>query len=234
MTTHDNDLYAAIAAQVAQYAHVDVGDDVIDKVLMALTIGLRDAVPGAEFANISLVEDGKVVSIAVTDPVAAQVDDIQAELDTGPCLMAAWEQHHMIIDDYTTDHRWPRFADEVITRTPVRSTISFQLYREPTSMGALNIHAVRPNAFDDRDIAVGGAFATQAAMALHAGTRQGQFEQALASRDLIGQAKGILMQDYSLDANGAFDMLRRLSQDTNIKLVDLARRVVTTARQQDT
>jgi len=68
------------------------------------------------------------------------------------------------------------------------------------------------------------------ALALHADTRQQQFDAALASRDVIGQAKGMLMQEYTIDANAAFEMIRRISQDSNTKLVDLARRIVASAQ----
>jgi len=226
MTTHDNDLYRAIAAQVTQYAHVDAGDDVIETMLTALTTGLVDAVPAARYATITLVEDGSVVSIAATDPIAERIDELQAKHGTGPCIMAAWKQEHVVIGDYTAQTRWRLFTEDVIAQTPVRSTVSFQLYREGASMGALNIHADQPHVFDDAAITMGGTFATQAALALHIDTRQQQFNTALASRDIIGQAKGMLMQEYTIDANAAFEMLRKISQDSNTKLVDLAHRVV--------
>lgn len=229
MTAHGNDLYGAIAAQVTQYARVEVGDDVIETVLGSLTAGLLDAVPGADCANITLVEDGKVASFAGTDPVAARIDEIQAKRDVGPCLMAAWKQQHVVIDDYSTETRWKLFTEDVMVQTAVRSSASFQLYRAGTSMGALNIHAEHPRAFDDAAIAAGSAFATQAALALHADVRQKQFDQALASRDVIGQAKGMLMREYDVDADTAFDMLRKISQYSNTKIVDLARRVVASA-----
>jgi len=230
MTSHDNDLYSAIAAQVSQYADVDVADDVIETMLTALTTGLVDAVPAARFATITLIEDGTVVSIASTDPIAARIDELQAKHDIGPCLMSAWKQERVMIDDYTAETRWQLFTDDVIAQTPVRSSVSFQLYREGASMGALNIHADHPHAFDDTAITTGATFATQAASALHADTRQTQFNQALASRDVIGQAKGMLMQEYNIDANAAFEMLRKISQDSNTKLANLAERVVASAK----
>ncbi|WP_275041751.1 GAF and ANTAR domain-containing protein [Williamsia herbipolensis] len=198
--------------------------------LTALTTGLVDAIETAQFATITLVENGEVVSIAVTDPIAARIDELQAKHDVGPCLMSAWEQQRVVIDDYSTETRWPLFTDDVIAQTPVRSSVSFQLYREESSMGALNIHADHPHAFDATAIALGSTFATQAASALHADARQTQFDQALASRDIIGQAKGMLMQEYNIDATAAFEMLRRISQDTNTKLAVLAHRVIASAQ----
>lgn len=229
MTTHNNDLYAAIAAQVTQYAHVDATDDVIETMLTALTTGLVDAVPAALFATITLVEDGNVVSVASTDPIAERIDELQAKHDIGPCLMAAWTQTHVVIDDYDAETRWQLFTEDVTAQTPVRSSASFPLYREGASMGALNIHADQTHVFDDATITMGSTFATQAALALHADTRQQQFDAALSSRDVIGQAKGMLMQEYKVDANAAFEMIRRISQDSNTKLVDLARRIVASA-----
>ncbi len=233
MTVHSNDLFTAIAAQVAQYAHIDVGDDVIESMLTALTSGLLTTVEAAAFANITVADDGHVASIAVTDPIAARIDELQAKHDMGPCLMAAWRLDHVVIDDYGTDTRWPLFTDDVVVQTPVRSSVSFQLYRSASSMGALNIHADHPHAFTAAAIATGRTFATQAALALHIDTRQQQFNAALSSRDVIGQAKGMLMQEYKIEASAAFEMMRKISQDSNTKLIDIANQVVSSARRTD-
>ena len=226
MGEHDNPLYAAIAGQVNELHGVTVGDDVIETMLSTITRGAVVAIPGAARAGISLVEDGEVASVAATDPIASRLDELQAKHDAGPCLDSAWRQRHISVRDYATDTRWPQYTRDVMALTPVRSTISLQLYRTGTSMAALNIHADQPRAFDNAAITTASTFATQAALALHAEARTTQFREALASRDIIGQAKGLLMRDFAVDADGAFDLLRRMSQDTNIRVVDLARRLV--------
>ena len=224
---HDNPLYAAIAGQVEQLHGVTVDDDAIETMLTTITRGAVAAIPGAARAVITLVDDGEVASVAATDSIAARMDELQAKHDAGPCLESAWRLRHIRISDYATHTRWPQYTANVLTLTPVRSTISVQLYRTGTSMAALNIHADQPHAFDTSAIATASMFATHAALALHADVRDSQFKEALASRDVIGQAKGILMKDFAVNADGAFDLLRRASQDTNIRIVDLARRLVT-------
>ena len=205
---------------------VQVGDDVIETMLSTITRGAVAAIPGATRAGITLVDNGEVVSLAGTDSIASRLDELQAKHDAGPCLDAAWRQRHIQVRDYSTDSRWPAYTTDVVALTPVRSTISLQLYRTGASMAALNVHADHPQAFDKAAIVTASAFATQAALALHAEVRETQFRTALASRDIIGQAKGIIMKDFAVDADGAFDLLRRMSQDTNVRLVDLARRLV--------
>ena len=223
---HANPLYAAIAGQVEQLHGVTVDDDAIQTMLSTITRGAVAAIPGAGRAVITLVEDGEVVSVAGTDSIADRLDDLQAKHGAGPCLEAAWRQRHISIDDYTTDTRWPRYAADVLALTPVRSTISIQLYRTDSSMATLNLHADRPHTFDTVAITTASMFATQVALALHAEVRDTQFREALTSRDVIGQAKGILMKDFAVDADGAFDLLRRASQETRIRVVDVARRLI--------
>jgi len=227
MVEHGNELYAALAAEVAEIQGVEVTDDVIATVLGTLTAGAVDTIPGAVFACITLVEDGEVVSIAATDEIAARLDELQAKHDLGPCLQSAWDQELVHIADYTTDQRWPQFVSDTLMQTPVRASMSFQMHRDAASMSAFTIHSTEPDAFSDDTVALGTTFATQGAVTLHAETRRTQFDQALASRDRIGQAKGLLMERYNIDADQAFELLSKLSQSTNTKLVEIARRLIT-------
>ena len=105
----------------------------------------------------------------------------------------------------------------------------FQLYthqRKPGQRAALNLVSRRPDAFDDEAQSVAAMLATHAAIALISQDREAQFRSALASRDAIGQAKGIIMERYDVDAVRAFELLRKLSQDTNIRLTEVADRIV--------
>ena len=223
---HDNTLYAAIAEQVQQLHGVEVTDEVIETILAGITRSAVDAIPGAAHAGIVLVDNGQLVGVAATDAVTARIDDLQATHHMGPCLTAACKQRRISVADYSTDTRWAAYTADVLACTPVRSTMSFQLYRTPTSMGALSIHANHPRAFDRGDTVVGSTFATLAALALQSDLREQQFQQALASRDIIGQAKGVLMHKYSVNADRAFDMLSTLSQENNTRVAELAHRVV--------
>ncbi len=227
MANQNRAVYRAFASQVRQLQGVDVSDAAIDSFLSALTAGATSAVSTATYACITVVENGVVTSLAPTDEVAGRLDELQAKHDVGPCLESAWRQRVVRVDDYDTDDRWPEYISDARMQTPVRASVSFPLFRESDVMGALTLHSVEADAFDPDAVQIGRTFAAQAALAMQSDTRQHQFSEALASRDTIGQAKGILMERYDLDADQAFAMLRQVSQDTNDKIVDLAARLVT-------
>lgn len=86
--------------------------------------------------------------------------------------------------------------------------------------------AFSPNAFGPEEEAAGEVLATHAALALTAARTEEQLRSAVASRDAIGQAKGMLMERFDIDGVAAFDALRHLSQDMNVKLVDVAKKIV--------
>ena len=123
----------------------------------------------------------------------------------------------------------PRHGGGVLPRSGpagVLSTLSFQLYVEKDSMGALNLFSFKPNAFDTDAEAITEVLAAQAAMALSAARDHQNFSSALASRDIIGQAKGMIMERFGVDSVRAFELLRKLSQDSNIALAEVASRIV--------
>ena len=169
---------------------------------------------------------GDVSTLASTGPVAKALDDIQRRHQEGPCVAAAWANHMVRVDDLATETRWPAYAEDALAQTSVRSILAFQLFADNQTMGALNFYADEPRAFADADVETGLLYATHTALAWNLLRRDEQYRSALASRDVIGQAKGILMERFSVDAVQAFDLLRRLSQQSNTALVDIAHRVV--------
>ncbi len=104
--------------------------------------------------------------------------------------------------------------------------MSFKLYTSATTAGALNLFGLRPGAFDAQSEAIGSVLAAHAASAIIASRHGEQLESALTTRDTIGQAKGVIMERFNVDAMRAFEMLRELSQSTNTRLVDIANRVI--------
>lgn len=200
-----------------------------DEALRSLVATAVDAVPGADYAGITMVgESGQVSSIAGTHEYAEILDDVQHQVGEGPCLSAAWAGHMVAIADLADDDRWPNYREAAVTRTPVRSVLSFELHTEGRSLAALNFLAESPGAFTADSMEVGIVYATHTTLAWNSLHRERQFRSALASRDVIGQAKGILMERYDIDAIEAFDLLRRLSQEDNVKLAELADLVVRT------
>lgn len=202
------------------------------EVLVAVTAGAVDLIENADYAGITLVRKtythrrADLESAAPTSTVAAEFDALQDEYSQGPCLDAVWTQSTVRIDDIIDDGRWPQLLAAVAQRTPIRSTLSIQLFTTGHELGALNLYSRTPRAFDQtsEDLAIN--LATHAAIALSGARRGAQFRSALASRDIIGQAKGMLMERFTIDALHAFDILRKLSQDTNIPLTQVATELV--------
>ncbi|SRX93840.1 response regulator receiver, ANTAR domain-containing protein [Gordonia sp. KTR9] [Mycobacterium shimoidei] len=215
-------LEVAELAQALQQQSMDV-----DFVLAELIENAVQSVPAAQYAGITTVfRDGTVQTTTATGPYPEILDDIQQRHCEGPCLSAAWEHHIIRIGDMACDTRWPSYSRDAAEETPIRSAMLFQLYTNRQTMGALNFYAEQREAFDDDAAELGLILATHAALAWNLVRRDEQFRSALASRDVIGQAKGILMERFGIDAVHAFELLKRLSQRSNTPLIAVARQLV--------
>jgi transcriptional regulator with GAF, ATPase, and Fis domain len=202
-------------------------DTDVDTVLSELTESAVTAVPGAQYAGITVAtRDGKVRTASATDRYPALLDEIQQRHDEGPCLSAAWEQHMIQITDVTREQRWPAYCTAAFEETPIRSVMSFQMFADHHTMAALNFYAEQANAFDDDAVELGLIMATHTALAWNLMRRNEQFQSALASRDIIGQAKGMVMERFKIDAVQAFELLKRLSQNSNTPVAVVARQLV--------
>ncbi|OBH00385.1 response regulator receiver protein [Mycobacterium sp. E2699] len=184
-------------------------------------------VAGCQYAGITLADKTKAVSnVAATHRYPMVLDAIQNRYGEGPCLSAVWQHHVMHVEDLNLDQRWPNYQMHALEQTPIRSILSYELFADSGTMAALNFYADHPHAFTDESLEVGGVFATHVALAWSMMRRQDQFRSALASRDVIGQAKGVVMERFNLDAVEAFELLARLSQQSNTKLIEIARSLI--------
>jgi GAF domain-containing protein len=224
----DTDVHFKIAELARQmHAVPESTEDTTGQVLDSITAGAVEYVPGAKFAGVLVVDQKRNFdTVAPTDPLMNEADRIQKETGEGPCLQAAWDHHTVLINDIRTDSRFPRFSARVTDETPLRSSLSFQLFTDKGTMGALNVFSDEIDAFGEESVEVGLLFATHAALALRAARQQQHFRSALASRDVIGQAKGMIMYRFRIDAVAAFALLRRLSQDTNTPLAKVAEQLI--------
>ena len=182
-------------------------------------------VPGARWAGIFMIRGRQVVAEVPTSREVAELDQLQSDMGDGPCVTALREHHTVHIDDMATDTRWPAFAREA-QRRGMLSLLSFQLFVRSENLGTLNLYGGEPGVFSEDSLLIGGVLAQHAAVALIGSSAEQHFEAALASRDIIGQAKGMLMLRENLTALKAFNLLIRVSQETNIKLIDVARWLV--------
>jgi hypothetical protein len=199
----------------------------IDAALGEITAAAVHALDAAEYAGITVAtRDGAVRTASSVGPYPSLLDDIQQCHRDGPCLSAAWEHHMVRIPDLRVETRWPGYCRDALARTPVKTVMSFQLFADHRTMGALNFYAERPYVFDDEAVELGWMLATDTALAWNLLRRDQQFRSALGTRDLIGQAKGLIMERFGVDAVQAFDLLRQLSQDSNTPVAEVAQRLV--------
>lgn len=213
-----------ITKAMAELAGDVGGHKPIERALAELTRAAVRLVDGVDCADILLIKNGEFRSIAATSPVAATVDLAQQWTGEGPCLDAAERDVIVRCNDLGGDCRWPRFALEA-RAAGVLSVMSFRLYTHAADSGALNLFGFTAGPFAAEPEAVGAMLATHAAITLLAAERQHQFESALASRDVIGQAKGIIMERFDVDAIEAFELLARISQRSNTPLRIVAARL---------
>lgn len=203
----------------------------LDDVLADVTTAAVDLIPAADIAGVLLVKGGgEFESVADTDSLVAQLDKLQHDFNEGPCHDAALNQTIVRTDDLREEPRWPQYAPAAVERG-VLSSLSFKLYTADRTAGALNLFSFQPDVWDTEAETIGSVFAAHAASAIMASRQGQQMQSALSTRDRIGQAKGIIMERYGVDELRAFDLLRRLSQESQTKLIDIAQRVVDTRRE---
>lgn len=196
-------------------------------------------IEGCDFAGIFLLEDGTVTTPVHTDPLVAEADLLQHRTGQGPCLDAVHHDAIFYADDLNDDPRWARFGVEA-TAKGMRSLLALPL-STGAPVGALNLYARYPDAFGVVDRARAALLATLATAAFTSAqshddkqAKTDNLHAALSTREMIGQAQGILMERERVTGEQAFDILRRASQHLNIKLREVARSVVDTGEQPDT
>ncbi|MEX2551108.1 MAG: GAF and ANTAR domain-containing protein [Nitriliruptoraceae bacterium] len=185
---------------------------------------------GCDGVSLMLIGKGGVVDTpASSSQVAYDSDMAQYATGEGPCLGAIEHERTIVIDDLETDERWPDYRARAL-ELGVRSMLSFQLYVTADSLGALDMYSRKPHAFDRRSRLVGQVFAAQASAAMKAALVEAGHETTIRSRDVIGQAKGIVMVRTRVTADLAFELLKTRSQERNQKLVELAEEIVRTGQ----
>jgi GAF domain-containing protein len=212
-----------------------VAESSIGETLLRVSEITTAAMPSAQLAGISMLdENGRPTTAIFTDSDAPEIDAAQYESGRGPCL-TAWRQQRVVrIDDMGgAADEYPEFA-KAADAHGVRSTLSLPLVAGSRPVGALNLYARVANGFSAEDEAMGVDLASAASIVLanssaywEATQLSEQLSQAMQSRAVIEQAKGMLMaQSPNLDADAAFDLLRRASQRENVKLREIAQRIV--------
>ena len=190
------------------------------------------AIPGADGAGLTLLEQNRPDTIVHTAPFVREIDDIQYGVGQGPCITAARDGHTVMSGSLGGDHRWPKFGGR-IARLGVHSVLSLPLITPDGVVGAMNVYAHAKNVFDDRAAELGEIFAVPAAIAVQnaqvlAQTQRlaAQLQAALETRGVIERAIGILMSRSGGTAHDALERLRALSQHEHHKLPVVAQQII--------
>ncbi|HEY2205212.1 MAG TPA: GAF and ANTAR domain-containing protein [Pseudonocardia sp.] len=219
--------WPALAAGLAEMARDLLAQGSVRETLDRIVHHAVELVDGCEAAGIMVLRDGRVETLAASDNVVVASDRIQAEVGEGPCFDATRKQREVyrIADFTTTEPQWPRFAPKA-AELGVGSMMGFLLYtRERNNLGALDLYSSRPHAFTEECEHVGWLLASHAAVGMAAAEHVAHLHEALDSRQMIGEATGIVMARYGLTESDAFDRIVKASQNTNTKVRDLAQTI---------
>lgn len=214
---HD-DLFSRMARELE--AH-DSTDQALDSICQYACVAVD-----ADDAGIMMVDGKSVDTPASTSQPVLRAHELQAEVGEGPCLAAlAGGDPTYLVDDTRTDERWPTWA-RAAAELGFLSVLSSSLETSSRRFGSLNVYAAAANAFTEEDVEIMQMLATHASVAISAARERSELYKALGTRTAIGQAQGILMQTFDINADQAFAYLRRLSQDRNVKLFKIAEEVI--------
>jgi GAF domain-containing protein len=224
--------YADPAHAFAELSKIMLGAQPLTATLERVAALAADVVPGADQVSVTLMENDKPRTVAFTGPLASVLDERQYAAGFGPCMDAAITGTTIAIDDTSTDDLYPDFS-RLAADHGVHHVLSVGMPIPQRTIGALNVYGRGPATFDDEEVRLAATFAGYAAVslanaALYNSTAElaAQMQQAMASRAVIEQAKGILVRDNRCSPDEAFAMLVRASSVSNRKLRDIAHSLV--------
>lgn len=197
----------------------------LDRTLSQITAAAVEVLPDVQYSSLSVVHaDGALHTVGPTDPMLCGLDAAQYELQEGPCYEAAIDTAHVISPNLAADERFPKYGPVAVSHG-IRAQAGIRLFEGPKARGALNLYSTRVGAFEDFET-LAALFAHQAAVAIGYANEVANLNEAIRTRQLIGQAVGIIMERYQLTDERAFAFLTRLSQHRNVKLRIVAQEIV--------
>ena len=219
-------------AAFSELAAITLSDHTFQDVVQKISELAKSVVPGADEVSMTVVEGEQPQTVASTGELALQLDEQQYARGAGPCLQGATTGTLMDVDDMTAEKRWPEWT-ELATGAGVGSLLTVPVPVQREVSAGLNMYSRKRHGFDEQSRTLATAFATYAGVALanahlyEAQTRVAQqLQDAMKSRAVIDQARGILMAQRRCDAEEAFNVLVELSQRTNKKLRVVAQAIV--------
>jgi hypothetical protein len=217
-----------LATSLAQMARDLLAQETVQQTLDRVVAHAVALVGGCDAAGVLTLESGTPRTLAATHDLAVESDRLQAEIGEGPCLDSTLRDERVYrIEDMATESRWPCYAPKA-RELGIGSAMGFLLYTRERNLGALNLYGGARRAFTEGTEHVGWLLASHAAVAFASARSDAQLQAAIASRQEIGEALGIVMERHKITEEQAFDLLRRRSQEQNVKLRELARQLART------
>jgi hypothetical protein len=197
----------------------------LETTLERITGAAVEVLPEVDYASITVKHaDGRLETFAPTDQLIVELDATQYRLQEGPCYEAAVDTVHVTAPELADDPRFPGYGPAAAS-AGIGAQAGIRLFDGRGSNGALNLYSVRRGAFAELG-ALRELFTHHSAVALAYAREITELQDAVRTRQLIGQAVGVMMERYGLDDARAFGFLARLSQENNIKLRVVAERLL--------
>lgn len=218
-----------LAEIFAEISSVLLAEPDVQRTLQKICELLVKTVEGCHHAVVTVVRDHELESPAASDEIGPAVDAIQFEVNEGPCVETIREHETTVTDDLTSETRWPNFSRRAAEATGVRSMLAFRMFVADDTLGSLNLYSRQPRAFTEESVAVGTIFAAHASGALRAAQTKenlARLREVVENRELVAQAKGILMGRQGISSAAAMDILSRGAERLRVELREIARRVV--------
>jgi hypothetical protein len=189
-------------------------------------------VAGCDHASLMLARRDGYETAAASDDVARHIDALERELGEGPCVDAIDDEAGQIDPDIRRQSAWPRLAERVLAETPVQGMAGYRIVVDGKKVGALNLFSDTAGALEEEggdQGAVLSAFASVALMSVANRDRADSLRRGLESNREVGKAIGLLMAAHHIGSDEAFEVLRKASNDMNMKLTEVAREVIENA-----
>jgi transcriptional regulator with GAF, ATPase, and Fis domain len=215
---------ADLSRNLLRVATIPANVDVLDAALRLVVALARVTVPGADGVSVCLSRHGSLTTVAASDATVTGMDRDQYATGEGPCVAAATEGHWFHVESLDDELRWPAFIPLARDRG-INSILSTPLLTQTRPMGALNIYSLRARAFAKPELELSSMLASRAsdllvsaAMDVSMEDLSRQLQEALKGRDVIAQARGVLMERHGVAADAAYTMLRRSSRQSSTPL----------------
>ena len=226
-----NDHTARIATAITEAARTMHTPRTLEETLDSIVKATLQTVPGFNHVGISITHrNGELETMAGTDQLVWELDEIQYSLQEGPCYDSIRGSKVTAVEHASNDQRWPNYMPQAVEKG-LRAQLAVGLFSEEGTLGGLNLYSTESGTIEDDAVEIAELFATHAAIALGRSRIEGQLNDAIASRKVIGQAIGILMGQYQIDEDRAFQFMIRASSTGNIKLRTVAEELVSTTNE---